>query len=318
MGWEEMKVMNIKTYSDIEKWVMQHGRLLEINLWNYFFNNGTQEDVLNVLMLYQNEDGGFGHALEPDNWNINSTPSSTLFALNILRSIDYFHIEHTLYQGIIKYLSSGKDRKDYGWRFNTPSNDDYPHAPWWNYDEEANTIESTGLTAEFTAFILKYVECNTELYQTAIFLAKKLVDNMMKEDKHGDMGVCGFISLVETMTELNLDDFDYKAINTRLSMLVTKGIEHDVNKWKYYGYRPSNYISSQNSKFYEPNKDIVNIELDYLIETIPEQDIWPITWTWFDNNEKYPKEFAISEVWWKSIKAIEKMRFLNAFERLCC
>lgn len=38
-----------------------------------------------------------------------------------------------------------------------------------------------------------------------------------------------------------------------------------------------------------------------------------ITWTWFDNNGKYTKEFAISENWWKSYKAIENLCFLKNF-----
>lgn len=311
-----MKLMNLNTCKNIEKWLMQNARQLEISMWNYFFRGGSQKEVLNILSLYQNEDGGFGQALEPDNWNPNSTPSTTLFALNILGSIGYSDIESPLYQGIIKFLSSGKHMQEYGWMFSIPSNDAFPHAPWWGYNEETNKIESIGMTAEFTAFLLQYTDSQTELYQAAMQSARKLMDKMMKEENHGDMGVTGYIVLVEALTSLKLAGFDYSTLDKRLRLLVTKGIEHDVNKWEEYGYRPSNYIPDSQSIYYAENKEIVNTELDYLIDSIPEEDVWPITWTWFDNNAKYAKEFAISEVRWKAIKAIEKMRFLKEFGRL--
>ena len=311
-----MKKMNWDAYRDIRKWMMQHARQLEISLWKYFFEGGSKEDVLDALALYQNEDGGFGQALEPDNWNTNSTPSTTLFALNILRSIEYFDMKHPLYEGIIKYLSSGKDMEAYGWRFNTPSNDGFPHAPWWGYNKEANEIESIGVTAEFSAFILEYVDSQSKLYQTAMNFARILIDQMISEEHHGDMGVGGYITLVQAITKLKLEGFDYDELLRRISILVTKGIEHDVSKWQNYGYRPSNYIQNPESIYYAENKDIVEIEIDYLIDTRPRNDVWPITWTWFENNEQYAKEFAVSEVWWKAIKAIEKVRFLKAFNRI--
>ena len=54
-------------------------------------------------------------------------------------------------------------------------------------------------------------------------------------------------------------------------------------------------------------------EINYLQETLPENGVWNISWTWFDNMESYGKEFIISENWWKSITAIEKLCFLKNF-----
>lgn len=311
-----MKKMCVETYKNIEKWVMLNARPLEVYLWNVIFKKGSKEEVLSILSLYQNEDGGFGHGLEPDNWNVNSTPYTTLHAINILKSIEFFDVQHPIYQGIIKYISSGLDREEYGWRFNISSNDEYPHAPWWNYNEEANKIESTGITAELTAFILEYTSKETALYKRALEDSKILMNRMMTEDFHGDMGISGYIVLLEVLKRLQLPEFDYEKLSMRLRELVTKGIEHDTDKWRHYGYRPSNYISNPNSIYYEANKEIVKVELDYLIDTLPVNDVWPITWTWFENTEKYIKEFAISEVRWKAIKAIEKMRFLKNFGRI--
>lgn len=45
--------------------------------------------MLTYLQAYQNQDGGFGHALEPDSWNPNSTPIQTATAIEILEEIHF-------------------------------------------------------------------------------------------------------------------------------------------------------------------------------------------------------------------------------------
>ena len=78
----------------------------------------------------------------------------------------------------------------------------------------------------------------------------------------------------------------------------------------------SNYIIGPQSACYEDNKEIVEKELDYLEQTLPENGVWGITWTWFDNNENMRKEFAISENWWKAAAAVDKLVLLKNFGRL--
>lgn len=202
---------------------------------------------------------------------------------------------------------------EHGWRFNIPSNDDYPHAPWWNFDENANLTESIGVTAGLSVFVLKYADKRSMLYQKTRGLVKNLIDNMMTGDSFGEMGIGGYIKLIDALKELKFDGYDFMSLQLRLNDLVKNSIEQDISKWKYHTVRPSNYISSPQSIYYNENKDIVKKELDYLVETLPENDVWEITWTWFDNNSKYAREFAISENWWKSYTAIEKLRFLDNF-----
>ena len=57
--------------------------------WKYLFEGGSREDVLTSLAAYQNEDGGFGHALEPDCWNPDSSPIQTWVAAEIIQKIGF-------------------------------------------------------------------------------------------------------------------------------------------------------------------------------------------------------------------------------------
>lgn len=306
-------MLSEKQFSQIRTWVYRNAREIDLNVWKFHFENGKKEDVVSALSHYQNEDGGFGNALEPDNWNPASTPYVTLYALGLLQRIGMTDTSHPIYKGIFEYLSSEKDLTDYGWRFNVPENNNYPRAPWWNYSEDANKTESIGPTCGLCAFILQNMDKTSSVYKKAETLAKQALDNLLTAKNFGDMGIGGYIGLIDALPTLNIGDYDMPALYSKINELVNASIERDVNKWQYYGVLPSTYIHSPQSPFYPANKEIVDQEINYLLETLPENGVWNISWTWFDNMESYGKEFIISENWWKSITAIEKLCFLKNF-----
>ena len=67
-----MKELSKQAFEEIRIWIYRNARQLEIELWQYYFENGSKENVLSALSLYKNDDGGFGNTLEPDSWNPNS------------------------------------------------------------------------------------------------------------------------------------------------------------------------------------------------------------------------------------------------------
>lgn len=305
--------MKTVAYSEVRSWMYRNARNLELRLWQYYFEHGTKEAVVDALMFYQNEDGGFGHALEADNWNPNSTPITTDHAIKILRKIHFEDMSHPIFQGIWRYLHSEKDLLSYGWRFTVPSNDEYPHAPWWNYSEEQNQKEYFGVTAELSAFILKYGSRESPLWEKARNLADTLLLLLSSDEAYGDMGLEGFITLVNTAKEICLPGYDYNILSEVLARKIKGAIEHDTEKWAFYTVRPSTFIRSAHSSFYPENTEIVKKELEYLVKTKPQNGVWGITWTWFENMERYQAYFNVSENWWKSLKAIENMEFLRNF-----
>lgn len=312
-----MSKLSTNAYHEIRKWIYRNARQIELSLWEYYFENGSKENVITALMHYQNEDGGFGNTLEADSWNPNSSPYTTAYAISILKSIGLKDTNHAIMQGIFNYLNCGQHFENNMWLFTIPSNDEYARAPWWTYNSESNKSESIGVTAELIAFVLQYFPTTSELYQKVVPIAKEMFEKLMEIENFGDMGINGIIILAETIKELNIGLIDMEKILLILQKLVFDSIERDTGKWPFYGVRPSNYINSPNSIYYKQNEDIVQKELDYLIDTRPQISVWDITWSWFDNNEKYPREFAISENWWKAYKAIEKMVFLRNFDKIC-
>lgn len=312
-----MKGLGTVPYNEIRTWIYRYARPLELALWRFYFEDGSREDVVEKLGFYQNDDGGFGNGVEPDSWNPESSPYHTMIAISILREVGFTDTKHPMVQGIFRFLESGVHSSEDGWHFSIPSNDNYPRAPWWTYDETLNSVQDMGVTAGLCAFILRYGDKQSTVYAKALGYVDRILDKIKRTKDFGEMGAGGLGILMLDLDAAGLcSRFDCSEVREMLPKLVNGTMERDPAKWAFYTPRPSEFIRSPESFYYQGNEEIVETELDYVIDTRNPGGVWNITWTWFDLGEKYPKEFAVSEIWWMASKAIEKVRFLKAFGRI--
>lgn len=311
-----MKKLTRQQLDHIENWILRHARPLEAARYDILFRQGRQEDFLALLRQYQNPDGGFGHALEPDNWDPHSSPYTTLKAVQLMLEIGFTDFSHPLYQGALNYWRGGDGFSSQGgWQFSMPTGNDYPHAPWWSYSEESNGVENLGLSAQIAAFPLMVCSKDDPLYQRAASVADRALEALMQGSIGGEMGVGGCAMLMPYWMQA---DTAYAPQDITAKMMETSNasIVRDSSRWNTHVPRPSAAIPSPSSPMYAGNEAAIHMELDWLIDTLPENDLWPIDWSWFDNNARYPAAFAISEMWWKAWCAIEKLSLLRNFGRL--
>lgn len=308
-----MKKLSKQSFEEIRLWIHRNAREIDLAIWQYEFENGSKEAVLSALSHYQNDDGGFGNALEPDNWNLNSSPYATMIAINKLKNINFKDINHTIMQGILRFLGSGKHCVENGWLFSIQTNNDFPHAPWLNYDP--NEQPHIGVTTELVCFLLEFTKSDFSLYLKASSLTDKLLARFNEHIIMDEMSLSGFCTLLEKIKQLQLTNrFDITFLSSMVKKLVDKAIVRDVSKWAEYGVKPSLFIHSPDSEFYQDNEEIVQQELDYYVDTRPANSVWPITWQWYD--KKYPEEFAVSANWWKADLCLSTMRLLRRFGRI--
>lgn len=295
----------------VSNWMHRNARELDLKIWDCLFANGNVVAVADALVAYQNEDGGFGHGIDPDNWNTNSIPYATLYAIETLELVGFHDMSHSVCQGIRKYLNAtGPDK----WIFTLPTNIDYPHASFYNYDEQYNKVESTGVIISLSAFVIKYVS-DSLVYETVLKELDSFISKLQGSNL-GDMGPSSYIKLIDAIEEKGMKKYDYVELQKRLITIVNQVMQKDEKQWEHYGYRPSDFIKSKDSVFLNGNEEIVEKECDFLIKTLPENDVWPVSWCWFDNAKLYPKEEAISLHVAKARKCIERMLFLKEFNRV--
>lgn len=121
--------------------IYENGRLLDRRIFEYEFGGGSANGVLQALKAYQNEDGGFGNALEADIRCPDSQPVPTEYALEIQAEVGF---DRGILEGIIRYLG-GLALPGGGFPYARSSLLAYPHAPWWHTDQEhLPSINPTG------------------------------------------------------------------------------------------------------------------------------------------------------------------------------
>lgn len=286
----------------------KNARPLDLARWQYAFEGGSREAVLRALSFYQNADGGFGHALEADCWNPESSPVQTWAATRILREIGVRPEEHLpMVQGILRYLEASLAFEGHGWMNTVPSNDAHPHAPWWNDAPEEEV--SYNPTASLIGFILCYAEPGSALQGTARRLLREAVawfaESCPIESMH--TAAC-FVELYEYLTECGTEDVDPEAFGRLLNAQVQHVLTADTSLWAtQYVCKPSLFIRDRSSRFYAENRSLCEAECRFLEKTQEADGTWAVTWEW----GCYPESWAVSKNWWKSDLIVKNMLFFR-------
>lgn len=307
--------MSSETYKKAQNWMYRNARPIDIARWKYHFENGSGEDVLIALHEYQNKDGSFGSALEPDCWNPNSSPIQTWVATEILRELGITDSSNRIIKVIISYLDSGKDFINGIWAGSVPTNNEYPHAQWWTFSEKSADGWGYNPTACLAGFVLRYADKSSNVYKKAENAAKSAIEYFFIEPCISDMhlGLC-YIRLYEYCISAGINSiFDSESMKNRLIEMVNNSITKDVAKWSTnYVCKPSQFLNSPDSIFYEANKKAAQYEIQFIKESMNNDGTWNVNWAWSD----YPEEWAISKNWWKANQIIINMNYLKGFNEL--
>jgi hypothetical protein len=113
--------------SAAERFMYTNARLLDRHLLAVLLDDAPADPALDALRAYRNEDGGFGHALEPDVRAPHSEPTSTFRALEVL--VELGAGGDPMVAGAATWLGSIA-AADGGLPSVMPEAARYPHAPW--------------------------------------------------------------------------------------------------------------------------------------------------------------------------------------------
>ena len=113
-----------------QTFILSNARLLERYLFAFLFQQGNPKHVRAALLAYQNADGGFGNALEPDKRTASSQPIDQEIALRVLDDIGF---DARLALQICDFLETITTDEG-GVPFVLPTVRDAPRAAWWNTD----------------------------------------------------------------------------------------------------------------------------------------------------------------------------------------
>lgn len=311
-----MKKLSKETYEQIRSWVYLHARQLDIARWQYFFENGSKEAVVEALSRYQNEDGGFGHGLEPDNANPHSSPATTHMAYGILKGIGCAEKEHPMMQGIINYIANCAYFTDHGWYWSIPSNNHYPCQPWY-YFPNAPWFPPDWPPENFCnganfALALKYLDKN---HAVTIKTLQVIEYRLPLMKKFGE-----FCSFAKSKFEQAIEAEDWMVL---IGLLREYGLRSAAECDHLLAEFMEIVRASANAGVYEQirkkaeHKEEDADELDLLVDKLSHGNVWNTDGLYSDNpDEKKDQVCFVSALWWPILWVIDDLKKLREYDRI--
>jgi len=109
-----------------------HARVLDRRVFQRLFGGGAAGPVRDAVAAYRNDDGGFGHGLEPDCRAAASQPAAVEMALRLMDATGAW--DERLVADALGWLVTVAPAEG-GAAFVEPSVAEGPHAPWWGPED---------------------------------------------------------------------------------------------------------------------------------------------------------------------------------------
>lgn len=293
--------------------VARQGRPLERARWRVGFENAPAVEALAVLAAYQNPDGGFGHALEPDFWNPDSSPIQTWVAMEVLREVGFTDVGHPVVQRLLAWLEA-----QFAAATGLPSvvagNNDSPHAPWWSFEVGAaqSNHSEWNPQAALAGFAWSRAAPGSRLESLAASALGRAVADFAANGSAFDPHVVAcFVTLADEVgTSGRAAPFDLDPLNLQLNRAAETLVEPNPDKWfTEYCCRPSQLIRVPGPRWSPRLQDLAREEARSLLAAQDVEGSWPVTWSW----GAYPEAWPVARAWWRGILALQNCRFIRGW-----
>ena len=284
--------------------ILQNARPLELAIYKNFFEHESSQAVVDELLIFQNSDGGFGNALEPDFFNLNSSPIATNDAIITLYRANALDRNSDIVKGIVKYLESHDsfDKNKKRWLFAIDSNKDYPNAIWW--EKKGDGISGFNPSISLAAFWVCYGN-RTPLYEEIVKDGFECLETT--EEISSDSLKCFLLAYALLKSNGINNIIDLEHFKDLLCKAVCNSICKDISKYGVeYVPMPSDFFCGTYSEFITSEiKPLIEAEKNILGKLQMEDGGFDITWKWYTPYS----EFEQARAWWRPRITLEKLLF---------
>jgi hypothetical protein len=271
----------IFVYEKILPLIEEKGRMIDVLLIQNLFENKEQE-IIDELRKYQNEDLGFGNALEPDLRMPNSSVVATNIAVSILDEIKDVSLKEPILKDIVTYYESIYNEELGRFLMTTKEVDNYPHAVWWNYADLEKNFPFGNPDPEVIGF----------LYQNRKYVQKlslnHLINKVITYIRSDEFIQGGMHSLMSVISFNNRVDKDVQnLIHERIHDVVDFEITNGLGKWDEYGLEPYK-IYLMDRHFTENHQKELEENLSFNKKKVESLTVQP-NWKWYQYEEEFDK-----------------------------
>ena len=305
-----MKRLSQAAFQRAKAFVSEQGRDLDRALLAYHFEDGTIDNVLAALADYQNDDGGFGHGLEPDLRTPASSVIATTVAFQNFRSLRV-PADHPLVRRGIAYLLETYDVSRQVWPIIPPEVEAAPHAPWWDYASSEAGFGGflVNPRVEIVGYLHDYSDAvPAELLESVTAAVFDHLEGLPDEVEMHDI-IC-YVSLAETES---LPKSYRDRVWAKLSKAAAHGVAREPEQLTGYVLKPLYLVSSPDSPLAAGLADEVAMNLDFEIDQQGKDGAWSPNFSWGD---QHPEAWEIAKREWQARMTLKNLRVLRDFGRI--
>jgi hypothetical protein len=302
-----MSSLSSSGFAQARRFLLEDARPLERSRFLYAFEGGSVDDVLAELASFQNADGGFGNALEPDLRTPASSALATSIAFQILRELPAGSGAE-LAAGAIGWLSEHYDPEARSWPIIPEAANHASRAPWWNHDGETAAKSKGNPLPELAGYLFDFEDISSPaLREEAFSAAQAYLDGCAELEMHE---LQCYVRLLDTR---DLPEEARERMLPKVRAEAEKLVLTDPAAWSGYGLRPLGVVESPSSVLISDFARPVELELDTLLATQGEDGAWAPSWVWFGSDDPAWNQ---AEKDWKGWITFGNLQKLRAFSRI--
>lgn len=296
------------SFSHAREFLLQRARPLERALFRFHFENAPAADVRHALAVFQNDDGGFGRALESDFRLPASSAIATCLAFRHLREAGV-PARDPLVRGAVRWTQAAFDRALDRWPAVPPEVNDWPHAPWWTWAGPGQPGFTANPGIEFVAHLWRYREAVDPAFLSEITAqAEALIARMPGQPEMHDL-LC-VIHLAETPAVPALLRNQAASYVRQASPAI---VARDPGAWIGYGVKPLTLAPGADSLLAPLLDDTVKANLEFEILRQGADGAWAPNWNW---GGLFPPEWPQAEREWKGYLTLQTLLTFRSYGSL--
>ncbi len=282
-----------KRLESAREFILREARLLERRLFAALFEGAPVAGVLDALRGYQNDDGGFGHGLEPDKLCPASQPIDVSLALQTMDAVG--SADESMLRSACAFLAKVSRGGCVPLAF--PSIEGFPRARHWNERCYAYGISPTaGIAGLLHRFGARHA-----WLEAATAYCWSSIERSLPDEAHALAAVLGFLEPAESQRVEGL------AAKLGAHLPTVTWLRLDP-KDPAYGVTPLHFAPTPRSRWRSLFDDgVIEGHLDRLEADQAADGGWTLTWE--------PPSDA-SRLAWRGMETLRALRVLNAYGRL--
>ncbi len=300
-------MLSYDAFQRATRFLREHARPLEHAQFEHDFGEGPAAAVVDALACFQNDDGGYGHGLEPDRQGASSGALATARALPVLSEAGVGD-DHPHLAAAVAYLRATLDPKTLTWRIVPPDTGSSPHAPWWGREGLEDRFGHFRINprGDVLAGLYRFPEVAEETW------IEPVAEDCVRAIETRELEMHDLLNAVALLEAPGLP----VGLRARVRAVVEDSAARMVStrweEWHQYGLQPLKVAPRPDAALHHMFAEPLQWNLDFLIETQGEDGAWAPSWSW----GQYPEAWEEARRAWQGILTLEALRALRAFGRV--